>query len=97
MKKNSVLALLCLLPLLLPTQQSLSQSETATAEVATQPPATQKTATQQSTATPGEETKSQQKAKSKAGTAAKKQDSAEIFIPSEAISEDLSVSFPVDI
>ncbi len=43
-----------------------------------------------------EDKKSKKKAKPKADAKSKK-DALEIFIPSEQISEDLSVSFPVDI
>ncbi len=95
MAKQRAILMLCLALLLLPAARSMAQQESTPEE------AVEKEAVKKETgAADGEEVKStlKSKPKSEARSAAdNKKSAAEIFIPSEAISEDLSVSFPVDI
>ncbi|MGI9286017.1 MAG: hypothetical protein ACR2P1_11560 [Pseudomonadales bacterium] len=79
-----LVTILCLPLVLLPAATSISQSEQKTEAVETE----------KSTAAIGESAKKKPKSKSDGKN---KKDAPEIFIPSEEISEDLSVSFPVDI
>lgn len=79
-----LIATLCLPLLLFPAASSMSQSEETTEAAA------------QDGSVAAEDKATKKKAKSKSDAKSKK-DAAEIFIPSEEISEDLSVSFPVDI
>lgn len=82
MVTNSVLVILSLPLLMLSAAGSLAQSEEKAAEIKAENAA----------AASDEKPETKDKA-----PASKKGDAPEIFIPSEAISEDLSVSFPVDI
>ena len=79
-----IIATLCLPLVLLPAASSISQpNDSAEADA-------------QNSSVASEDEKLKEKAKSKS-VAKSKKDVSDDFIPSEEISEDLSVSFPVDI